>query len=361
MPNIFLNRGEGRLRALWRIAIQAIIFIVFMMIGQIVVGVVAGLLAVANGASTSDPQAITQAAMSNPWVTAAAAVLTVIAVLLSYLIATKIDRRKYIDFGFHFNKAWWADLGFGLFLGAILMVFIFLVELSAGWITITGTFTDLPQGVFWTGIAVALIQFICVGIYEEMFSRGYQTRNLAEGLRGRFLRPRMALLVSYLITSSIFGLLHAGNPNATVTSTVLLVAAGLFLGLGYILTGELAIPIGIHITWNFFQGNVFGFPVSGTEAGASIIQISQGGPDLWTGGMFGPESGFIGLTAILLGCLVIAGWVKMTRKNVIIKSELAEYTPLISISNNSSIENPSQYETEALVADTDNSGTSHPL
>lgn len=327
MPNIFLNRGERRLRALWRVAIQVIIFIAFMMIGQIVVGLVAGLLVVATGAPVNDPQAITQAAMGNPWVAAAAAVVSLLAMLLSYLIATKIDRRKYVDFGFHFNKTWWADLGFGLFLGAILMVFIFVAELAAGWITITGTFSDLPQGVFWTGIAAAFIQFLCVGIYEEMLSRGYQTRNLAEGLRGRFLSPRMALLVSYLITSSIFGLLHAGNPNATVTSTVLLVAAGLFLGLGYILTGELAIPIGIHITWNFFQGNVFGFPVSGTEAGSSFILIQQGGPDLWTGGMFGPESGLIGLAAILLGCLLIAGWVKMTRKSIRLNEELSVYVP----------------------------------
>lgn len=327
MPNIFLNRAEGRLRAFWRIVLQALIFGGLSLIGQIAIGMAAGLLAMAAGIPITNQEAVTEYVMSNSWITASASVLSLVAMLLSYLIATKLDRRKLVDFGFHFSKSWWADLGFGMFLGAILMVFIFVVELSAGWITIEQTFSGLAEGTFWPGIAVAAVQFLCVGIYEEMFSRGYQIRNLAEGLHGRFLNPKGALLVSYLVTSAIFGLLHATNPNATVTSTILLVAAGLFLGLGYLLTGELAIPIGLHITWNFFQGNVFGFPVSGTNAGTAFIQIQQGGPELWTGGAFGPESGLIGLVAILLGCLLIWGWVKLTRKSVRLQEELSVFVP----------------------------------
>jgi hypothetical protein len=101
--------------------------------------------------------------------------------------------------------------------------------------------------------------------------------------------------------------------------------AGLFLGLGYILTGELALPIGLHLTWNFFQGNVFGFPVSGMASTASFLQIEQGGPVLWTGAAFGPEAGLMGMTAILLGAVLILGWVWLTRGKATLDEHLGQY------------------------------------
>ena len=108
-------------------------------------------------------------------------------------------------------------------------------------------------------------------------------------------------------------------------------AAGLFLGLGFILTGELAIPIGLHMSWNFFQGSVFGFPVSGLKLGDSLITIQQGGPDFITGGTFGPEAGLIGLAAIILGGLMIVLWLRMTRERAVIAQNLAVYTPALPL------------------------------
>ena len=116
-----------------------------------------------------------------------------------------------------------------------------------------------------------------MGVYEELVFRGYQLRNMAEGLNQPGLSPRAAVLAAWVLSSLLFGVLHALNPNAGVMSTVNIVLAGLMLGAGYLLTGELAVPIGLHVAWNFFQGNVFGFPVSGlTPIGATFISTQQG-------------------------------------------------------------------------------------
>jgi membrane protease YdiL (CAAX protease family) len=239
------------------------------------------------------------------------------------------DHRSFQEYGFHFKSGWRRDFIFGLALGALLMVFIFLVELSAGWIHIDGFFQPTPPSFsFRLGILGGLFFFLCDGVYEELWIRGYLLHNLAEALNFKFLSPRIALSAAYVISSVIFGFLHAGNPSASTISSVSISAAGLFLGLGFLMTGDLAIPIGIHIAWNFFEGNVFGFPVSGISSTETIIHINQTGPLVWTGGAFGPEAGLIGLAAILLGCVLTLAWLRFHAGKVILQDRLAQFQPL---------------------------------
>jgi hypothetical protein len=332
--NPFYNKEQKRIRALWRIIIQGVLFVLGAGIIGVVLGVIAMLILAATG--QTDPElifnqdALTELllSMGGGWYFALNGLGTVIVILLTFLLASWIlDRRKFGDFGFHFSRLWWLDLGFGLALGAGMMLLIFLIELAAGWITIEGFLQASSSSSFLSAMLASLIGFICVGIYEEMLSRGYHLRNLAEGLNWGVLGARGGLWAGYLISSSVFGLLHATNPNASWISTLNLILAGLFLGLGFVLTGELAIPIGLHITWNFFQGNIFGFPVSGMKSGVSLISIQQGGPNLFTGGAFGPEAGLVGIFAILVGSILIMLYVRKTRGEVRMRTELAVYQP----------------------------------
>ena len=98
--------------------------------------------------------------------------------------------------------------------------------------------------------------------------------------------------------------MHLANPNATWVSAAGIFFAGLFLAYGYVCTQQLWLSIGLHIGWNFFEGVVFGFPVSGLSI-YPLIHINVSGPDVWTGGAFGPEAGLIILPALALGAVLI--------------------------------------------------------
>jgi membrane protease YdiL (CAAX protease family) len=247
------------------------------------------------------------------------------AILTVWLAGRFLDRRPFSAFGFRLGAGWWLDLLFGMVLGALLMTAVFLVELGLGWVEITGSFETQGGAPFVISILFPVATFVCIGISEELVSRGYQLKNAAEGLNYPSLGPRGAILLAWVLSSVFFGVLHANNPNATPVSTFNIVLAGLMLGFGYVLTGELAIPIGLHITWNFFQGAVYGFPVSGFGSfGATLLATEQGGPELWTGGSFGPEGGLLIPAVMLLGVSFVALWRHLRTGKVTLHAPIAE-------------------------------------
>lgn len=333
--NLFWNKEENRFRAFWRLVIQILIFLFFTAIFGAVIGMV---IAAKNiGALTQsglDPNLFAATLAQDPVYAFLSLPISFVSMVLSMLICAKwVDKRPFSDFGFRFSGIWWKDFAFGLVLGAVLMAMIFAVELGFGWVKIDGFNVNASSTMsFGMSMLFMTLRFIFVGIYEEMLSRGYHLHNLSEGFRGKLGNNR-AIVLAWLLSSSVFGVLHIGNPNASFVSTVNLIAAGLFLGLGYILTKELAIPIGLHMTWNFFQGPVFGFPVSGSSSEAYFIKITQLGPDLITGGAFGPEAGIIGLAAILLGSLLIWQWVRITRGEAKLQDGLPiyQYAPIAPV------------------------------
>jgi membrane protease YdiL (CAAX protease family) len=161
--------------------------------------------------------------------------------------------------------------------------------LGLGWLTFEGFAWEVdPINVVVSNVLLFFLIFIFVGWNEELLSRGYHLQTLASGLN---------MFWAVIISSAVFGLLHLANPNATWVSAAGIFFAGVFLAYGYLRTKQLWLPIGLHIGWNFFEGVGFGFPVSGLD--------DIHGPEIWTGGAFGPEAGLIVLPALLLGALLI--------------------------------------------------------
>jgi hypothetical protein len=174
--------------------------------------------------------------------------------------------------------------------------------------------------------ASPLVGWVCLGLHEELVFRGYQLTNMAEGLNFSRFGPRAAIVLALVLSAFLFGTFHVWNPNASTLSTInLTLWGGLLLGLGYVLTGRLALPMGLHIAWNFFEGNVFGFPVSGWGTlGATFLSIEQSGPPLFTGGAFGPEAGLLTIAASILGVSMIVLWVRARTGRVTLQTSLAE-------------------------------------
>jgi uncharacterized protein len=201
-----------------------------------------------------------------------------------------VERRPLAELGFPARYTARNLLG-GLALGAALMSAVIGFMAIAGWYEATDASLAPPSLVAMTFI------WFCVAFTEEWLARGVILR-LTEKAAGSWI----ALAVSAIL----FGLAHLANPNAGPLSTAGIVMAGVLLGAAYILTRSLWFPIGIHLTWNMFQGTVFGVPVSGYAIEQTpLLRGEVAGPQVWTGGAFGPEAGLVGILLPTVAGLVI--------------------------------------------------------
>jgi membrane protease YdiL (CAAX protease family) len=114
---------------------------------------------------------------------------------------------------------------------------------------------------------------------EEVAFRGYPFRRLIEAV---------GPVAATIVMSFLFGIGH-------VLVTML---AGLLLSLAWLRTHGLWLPWGLHFAWNASIGILFGLPISGIDAFASVVQTRAVGPLWLTGGSYGPEGA--GFTAIVL-------------------------------------------------------------
>ena len=282
---IFISPDEPRLRAGWRLLIQTVLFIIFR-------GIVFSATRFFPSENDSASLLINQ-------------VLNLIAITGSVYVARRwLDKRSFESLGLKLSKQTWIDILAGIGITFVQMGFIYIVMLALGWLTFEGFAWQFdPTSTVITGVLTFFVVFVFVGWNEELLSRGYHLQTIASGIN---------LFWGVIISSAVFGILHLGNPNATWVSAAGIFFAGIYLAYGYIRTRQLWLPIGLHIGWNFFEGVVFGFPVSGLDIYA-LLRIKISGPELWTGGAFGPEAGLILLPSLIVGGALIY-WFTINRR-----------------------------------------------
>lgn len=191
-----------------------------------------------------------------------------------------------------------AHTGSGLLVGFCYFVAVVGIMMIAGCYRIEGFRNDA------VGILDAFFMFLIVGIGEEIMFRG---------VLFRWIDERFGFAAALIVSALVFGLVHIANPGATLWSSIAIaIEAGLLLGAAYKYSGTLWLPIGIHWAWNFSQGNIFGFDVSGGDAGPTMIIPYIDGPELLTGGDFGAEASII---AVVLGAALAAGLIVSVLKN----------------------------------------------
>lgn len=166
--------------------------------------------------------------------------------------------------------------GMGLLTGVAFFVCVVGVMYAISIYRVEGVCVD------WRKMADIFFLYLVVAVGEEIIFRG---------VLFRWIDERFGFWWALGISGLVFGLAHIFNDGATIWSSLAIaLEAGVMLGAAYKYSGNLWFPIGIHWAWNFTQGTIFGFAVSGTQVGYSLLMPDIDGPVWLTGGAFGAEA-----------------------------------------------------------------------
>jgi hypothetical protein len=203
------------------------------------------------------------------------------------------DRLPARALGISFEGAWLRQLLLGIAAG-LLLVGAALGLLWAGGLA----------KVEWQGagkemllvLGASALFMLLVGLSEELLLRGYLFQTLLRGI---------GPLLTLFLTSVAFALFHISNDNWTLLGLTNIFLVGVLLGLLYLRSGSLWLPIGLHAGWNLAMV-LFHVPVSGFQVSFSTPFLTTlTGHRLITGGAFGLEGGAV-VSILLLGMIALA-------------------------------------------------------
>ena len=215
-------------------------------------------------------------------------------ILLLFIFWVKvIEKNSLSTLGF-VKKNWLKYLGWGILISLLQMGVIALVYQVGG----IGTFELNELSLEPILFILGLFPFwLLQGGTEEVATRGWLLTRIAA-------RTNLPLAIG--ISSSLFGILHMGNAGVTYLSVLNIILDGVLAGLLFIYTDSIWLVVAQHGTWNYVQGNLLGFQVSGTGADASIFSFTMGsGPDWLTGGEFGAEGSIITTLVLLVSVVIV--------------------------------------------------------
>lgn len=218
---------------------------------------------------------------------------TLSCILFYYFMVKLIHKGKLSSLGILFKKENLKEYAIGFLAGIGLFAIAAILIYATG--NSTFSFTGISISVLPTFLLL-IIMWIIQGAAEEVTMRGYTLPVI-----GKCINVPIAIIVS----SAYFSIMHLGNPNVNTISLLNIFLVGVLFAIYSLYSGNIMGACAMHSAWNFAQGNIFGFSVSGLgNFGVNIISSTYSENTIINGGEFGPEGGLAVTIACIIGILI---------------------------------------------------------
>ncbi len=203
----------------------------------------------------------------------------------------------------------------------------FLIGLLWGFAFLSGlvAMLEITHHLAWDGMALHgsllwsyagkwAVGFLCVGLFEEYFLRGYLQYTVARGVSGiaramsvsnRYTYAIGFWIAAFLFSIVLFAVGHLGNGGETFSGILAVSLAGLVFVFSLWRTASLWWAIGFHAAWDWGQTFFYGTPDSGLHGVGHLFSTHPLGAASLSGGSDGPEGSLLVIPTLLLALLVI--------------------------------------------------------
>jgi membrane protease YdiL (CAAX protease family) len=283
-PSSFIFSQDGRPRSGWMIAVFVTVYVMALGLGGVVLVALFGL------GSGREQRPLCSAR------TFVAALVSVAAVLAATAVGELAVKDKPLDWGLKHARPFQQAL-----IGFIAGGGILSVSVIAGWLVehekISSTLSTLPSA--FGSVLLLSVNFLLVAVGEEMLFRGFVLRQLQRGL---------GAWAAIAISGGLFGVFHLATPDASRVSTAVISLSGVLFAVLVVRTGSLWCSMGLHAGWNWFEGFVWGQPVSGKLTGVTMLKSDVYGDSIWTGGRYGPEASIPIAIVLIAAIVLVVAW-----------------------------------------------------
>jgi membrane protease YdiL (CAAX protease family) len=222
-------------------------------------------------------------------------------IFLTYLFATwvmgRIEGRSTAEYGLPRRPIFRSRFWEGALLGFVSLTGLILAMRLIGFFHFGGVV--LRGADIWKWALLYVLVFFLVALTEEFSARGYVLYTLSAGI---------GFWPAAVLTAVIFGYSHHGNSGE---DWVGLFNAGFFGLLACLLirrTGNLWMPIGLHMAWDWAETFFYGVANSGKTYPGQLMNSSSSGPAWLSGGAVGPEGSVLCTLLMVLAWFLCSTW-----------------------------------------------------
>jgi len=243
-----------------------------------------------------------------------------VVLLMAILGSAKLlDRRPVDEYGFSFDRGWARSFAVGGVIATVANAGTFLVAVGTGWATVSGFLEGSGPLPFMLAMAAAFFFTAVAAAWEEFVFRATMLKNLAEGSNG-YLPGWIAVVVAVLLSTAVFAFLHSGKVDDFAIGYSYYAVAGLVLAVAYVLSGDLALPIGFHVFYNYTMAAFFGLGVS--QTGPELVALEFAGSNFWIG-----EEGVIRIVFAIVGGVLLVAYIQYRDGELRIDERVTRWTP----------------------------------
>jgi membrane protease YdiL (CAAX protease family) len=228
------------------------------------------------------------------------------ALVVGWLCIRFLDRLPFRALGASFTRGWFKNLVIGMAVGALTLCIAVGIAAAFGGLSFTTDQVDISSIGRTLGLSFAV--FVVAGASEEAVFRGYPLQTFGHS---------NLKLFGIVFLAALFATTHVGNPQADVLSWINTFLAGIWFAAAYYKTGDLWLPFGMHLMWNWMQGAFFGIEVSGLSSITStpLLKEIDHGPAWLTGETYGIEAGVATTAALVISTVAIYFWPKSGQRH----------------------------------------------